>query len=182
MSKDYVLAKHTDFLWGFEICKFKNPPIRAKKVMALFSFAQNNPLAAKCHPSDFWFPMWSLARPCVLLSGCQLLGPGAARLRPFQSPEQWRQQSSSSSARPRTAFSSVPSEPTGGGVGCGHLVPADHLQQLQPPEWGGGGGRGGQGGEGEKVEVDLVHLLSAGTESQVFRLWTQLLLANYLSE
>ena len=182
MSKDYVLAKHTDFLWGFEICKFKNPPIRAKKVMALFSFAQNNPLAAKCHPSDFWFPMWSLARPCVLLSGCQLLGPGAARLRPFQSPEQWRQQSSSSSARPRTAFSSVPSEPSGGGVGCGHLVPAHHLQLLQPAEWGGGGGRGGQGGEGEEVEVDLVHLLSAGTESQVFRLWTQLLLANYLSE
>ena len=126
--------------------------------------------------------MWSLARPCVLLSSCQLLSPGAARLRPFQSPEQWRQQSSSSSARPRTAFSSVPSEPTGGGVGCGHLVPAHHLLLLQPAEWGGGGGRGGQGGEGEKVEVDLVHLLSAGTESQVFRLWTQLLLTNYLSE
>ena len=43
MSKESVLV-WLDLIWGFQICKFKNPPIRAKQVIALF------PLPCCCFP------------------------------------------------------------------------------------------------------------------------------------
>ena len=36
MSKDSVLAKFSDLMRGFRICKFKNRAFKAKKVRALF--------------------------------------------------------------------------------------------------------------------------------------------------